>query len=664
MRIGLCSLIVVLVVWGGVAAQTELPLMPMPASVTRQAGELTITPSFTVSASGDARLERAARRFLQDLYKLTGVPTSSQVAQGKATLIVTAERPGKNPQELGEDESYRLEVTPNGAKIQAVTTLGAMAGLQTFLQLVQPSALGLAVPALIIQDQPRFPWRGLLIDTGRHFMPQDVLKRNLDAMAAVKLNVFHWHLSEDQGFRVESKVFPKLHEMGSDGLYHTQAEIREIVEYAWDRGIRVVPEFDMPGHTAAWFVGYPELASGKGPYQIERRWGVFDPAMDPTRESTYEFLDKFIGEMTRLFPDAFFHIGGDEVNGKEWDANPEIQAFMKAHNLKSNADLQTYFNRRVLEIVTRHQRRMIGWDEVFHPDLPKTVVVHSWRGPDSLAKPARLGYDCLVNGGYYLELNHHVVDYYGDPLSGEAASLTPEQQKRVLGGEASMWTEMNTPELIDSRNWPAGAAVAEKFWSPASVNDVSSMYRRLDAISQELDLLGLHHNRYYMPMLRRMAGQFDVEPLRVLADVVEPLKVYNRPTTTQLTPMNRLGDAARPESRTARIFNEIAGRIASGQATPKDISAAREWLTSWSGNHPSLEPMLQNGLLNDVGPVSQNLARLAAIGLQALDYLESRKAPVGWASQQEAFLKEAVKPRADLLLAVVPGIQKLVAAVK
>jgi hexosaminidase len=664
MRILLSSLVVVLVAWGNVAAQTELPLMPMPASVTRQAGELTITPSFTVSASGDARLERAARRFLQDLYKLTGVPTSTQLAQGNATLAVTAERPGKNPQELGEDESYRLEVTPHGATIHAPTTLGAMAGLQTLLQLVQPSASGLAVPALIIQDQPRFPWRGLLIDTGRHFMPQDVLKRNLDAMAAVKLNVFHWHFSDDQGFRVESKLFPRLHQMGSDGLYHTQAEIREIIEYARDRGIRVVPELDMPAHATAWFVGYPELASGKGPYEIERRWGVFDPAMDPTRESTYEFLNQLIGEMTQLFPDAFFHVGGDEVNGKEWDANPGIQAFMKARVLRSNADLQTYFNQRVLEIVTRHHRRMIGWDEVFHPDLPKTVVVHSWRGPDALAKAARLGHDCLVSGGYYLELNHHVADYYGDPLSGESASLTPEQQKHVLGGEAAMWTEMNTPELIDSRNWPAGAAVAERFWSPASVNDVASMYRRLDAIAHELDLLGLHHNRYFMPMLRRMAGTLDVEPLRVLADVVEPLKVYNRPATTQLTPMNRLSDAARPESRTARIFNETAGRIASGQARSEDVSTARQWLTVWSGNHPHLEPMLQRGLLNDLGPVSQNLARVAAIGLQALDYLDRRNAPTGWASQQGEFLVEAAKPNADLLIAVVPGVRTLVTAVK
>ena len=165
-------------------------------------------------------------------------------------------------------------------------------------------------------------------------MPLDVVYRTLDGMEAVKLNVFHWHLSDDQGFRVESKKFPLLQEKGSDGLFYTQEEIRGVIEYARDRGIRVVPEFDMPGHTTAWFVGYPDIASGPGPYQIERNWGIFDPAMDPTRDSTYKFLDTFIGEMTGLFPDAYFHVGGDECNGKAWDANPRIQEFMKAHATK------------------------------------------------------------------------------------------------------------------------------------------------------------------------------------------------------------------------------------------------------------------------------------------------------------------------------------------
>src|SRR5215470_3629563 len=229
-----------------------------------------------------------------------------------------------------------------------------MHGLQTFLQLIDVSADGFAVPAVRINDQPRFPWRGLLIDSGRHFIPPDVIRRNLDGMEAVKMNVFHWHISDYQGFRVESRKFPKLHELGSDGLYYTQEEIRDLIEYARDRGIRMVPEFDMPGHSTAWFVGYPELASGSGPYAIDRKWGVFDPAMDPTKDSAYKFLDEFIAEMSKLFPDKYFHIGGDEVNGKEWDANPKIQEFKRARNFKSNDELQAYFSQRVQKLVVKH----------------------------------------------------------------------------------------------------------------------------------------------------------------------------------------------------------------------------------------------------------------------------------------------------------------------
>src|SRR5438876_2946867 len=233
-----------------------------------------------------------------------------------------------------EAESYDQEFRASGAKLTAATPLGALNGLQTFLQLVAATPKGFAAPGITIHDKPRFVWRGLMIDSSRHFVPLDVLKRNLDGMSAVKLNVLHWHLSDNQGFRVESKKFPKLHELGSDGLYYTQEEVRDVIAYARERGIRVVPEFDIPGHSTAWFVGYPELASGPGPYQIERRWGIFDPAIDPTQEKTYKFLDEFIGEMAKLFPDQYFHIGGDEVNGKQWDANPKIQQFMRAHGIK------------------------------------------------------------------------------------------------------------------------------------------------------------------------------------------------------------------------------------------------------------------------------------------------------------------------------------------
>jgi hexosaminidase len=302
------------------AAQTQLPLnlIPQPASVKPGSGALRIDANFTIAFTGhtEPRLQRASERFLTQLHRQTGLlfakPTKNA---SQATLLVHTDHASKEVQGLGEDESYSLEVSTSGAKLNAANPLGVLRGLQTFLQLVEITPDAFAVPAAAIEDQPRFPWRGLMIDVSRHFIPLDVLKRNLDGMEAVKMNVFHWHLSENQGFRGESKKFPKLHELGSDGLYYTQEEIHDLISYGRDRGIRVVPEFDMPGHSTAWFVGYPELASGTGPYSIERRWGIFDPAMDPSNEKTYEFLDELIGEMAKLFPDNYFHIGGDEVNG-------------------------------------------------------------------------------------------------------------------------------------------------------------------------------------------------------------------------------------------------------------------------------------------------------------------------------------------------------------
>jgi len=242
-------------------------------------------------------------------------------------------------------------------------------------------------------------------------------------MAAVKLNVFHWHLTDDQGFRIESKRFPKLHQLGSDGLYYTQKQIREVLDYARERGIRVVPEFDIPAHTSSWLVGYPLLASGPGSHEIGRHWGVYDPVMNPARESTYQFLDAFIGEMAALFPDEYFHIGGDEVNPKQWTHNPRIQAFARRHGLKNANELQAYFNKRIQAIVAKHGKRMEGWDEILNPDLPKSIVIQSWRGPKSLAEAARLGYTGLLSSNYYLDLMKPASFHYAvDPLGNEASS--------------------------------------------------------------------------------------------------------------------------------------------------------------------------------------------------------------------------------------------------
>jgi hexosaminidase len=673
----LCVLLSALVAFAQSQPQPQpqpqpLNVMPLPSSYQIGNGRLLIQLSFSAALTGyrEPRLERATQRFLNNLSRQTGMPLGMNIGDSTdASLVIHTDHAGKEVQELGEDESYSLSVGPTGAKLDAATPLGAMHGLETFLQLVEITPEGFALPAITIQDKPRFAWRGLMIDVSRHFIPLNVLRRNLDGMAAAKLNVLHWHLSDNQGFRVESKKFPKLQGLGSDGLYYTQEEVRELIDYARDRGIRVVPEFDMPGHTTAWFVGYPDLASGPGPYQIERRWGIFDPAMNPTEEKTYKFLDEFIGEMTKLFPDQYFHIGGDEVNGKQWKANPKIQEFMSAHGIKNHQELQAWFNKRVQQLVAKRGKVMMGWDEILNPDLPKNIVIQSWRGQKSLADAAKLGYSGLLSHGYYIDLIWPAARHYAvDPMADAAAQLSPEEKQRILGGEATMWAEFVSPETIDSRIWPRTAAIAERFWSPAEVQDVNSMYVRLERFSRGLDWLGLTHNSSYGPMLRRLAGSDDIAPLRVLADVVEPVKGYSREKTspsepTSATPLNRLIDAARPESETARHFTNLVDGVISGQAnTPEAKVEIRAMLTRWRDNQTRLEPLLENSfLLKEADGVSKNLSSVSSAGLRALDYLESgQQAPKEWKTEQLALIEQAKKPSAQVLLMIAPAVQKLI----
>jgi hexosaminidase len=650
--------------------QSQLNLMPMPASVQTGTGQLAITRTFSVEVSGfrDASLDSAVTRFQRQLSRQTGIFLLPQPGQAPS-LLIHADHGRDAVQSLGEDESYDLTITNSSANLRAPTPLGILHGLQTFLQLVEITPAGFAVPAVEIKDQPRFPWRGMMIDVSRHFIPIDVLKRNLDGMAAVKMNVLHWHLSDDQGFRAESKKFPKLTGEGSEGQFYTQEDIRDFIAYAHDRGIRVVPEFDMPGHSRSWFVGYPELASGPAPYTLEG--GGIDPIMDPTRESTYKFLEKFVGEMSKLFPDAYFHIGGDEVNGKQWDANPKIQEFMRAHEMKNNQDLQAYFNQRVEKILAKNHKTMVGWDEILRPDLPKTIVVQSWRGQASLAQAVKLGYRGLLSYGYYLDLMWPASRHYAiDPMADAAANLTPEEKTRILGGESCQWAEWVTPENIDSHIWPRNAVIAERLWSPQNVTDVASMYKRLHAVSLDLEWLGLRHISARREMLQRMAGTSDISTLRVLANVVEPVKDYNRWSDDKgpidfHAPLNQLIDAAYPESDTAREFADLVHQYLQGGAKDEPAAAQiRAELQTWRENDVKLHPLLtKSSLLEEDVPLSQNLAMLGAAGLQALDYLSrSEPEPELWKTQQLAVIEQAKKPVAGLLLQVTPPIEQLVQA--
>ena len=656
---------------------SSLNLMPVPAKVQVGTGQLVVDQAFTALSTGrkDDRLDRGISSFLDQVSRQTGMTLNGQPADARnATLVIRAENAGRKVQELDEDESYTLEITTSRATLTAPNALGVLHGLRTLLQLIEPTPAGFAVPVITIQDQPRFAWRGLLIDVSRHFIPIEVLKRNLDGMAAVKMNVLHWHLSDDEGFRVESKRFPKLHELGSDGQYYTQSEIRDFVAYARDRGIRVVPEFDMPGHSRSWLAGYPELASVPGSYRAGRIADA-DTVMDPTRDGTYKFLDKFIGEMAGLFPDAYFHIGGDEVTNKPWDSNPKIQEFIRAHGMKNNRDLQAYFNQRLQKIVHKHGKIMMGWDEVLHPDLPKTVLVESWRGQDSLAEAAKQGHLGLLSFGYYLDLMWPAARHYAvDPMTGAAAALTAEEQKRILGGEACMWSEFVTPETIDSRIWPRLAAIAERFWSPQEIRDNQSMYRRLDEVSWRLGWLGLNgasnYELNYGLLLHRLAGSHDISVLRVLADMVEPTKDYTRTEVfpqppVKSTPLNRLADAARPESTVARQFAELVETfLQSGYKDSAAEAQIRAWLVKWRDNDANLQPVLDRSfLLTEDKSLSEDLAALAAAGLQALDSIDrNQPLPDAWRTQQMAVADRSMKPRANLLVMVAPPIQRLIAA--
>jgi hexosaminidase len=656
-------------------SQPQLNLMPMPASVQSGTGQLPITASFSVAVTGshDAALDREVQRFQAQLSRQTGIPFRPK-SGAAPTLTIHADRGREAVQKLGEDESYQLTVSDSDAKLTAPTPLGILHGLQTFLQLVQITPTGFAIPAVAIKDQPRFPWRGTLIDVSRHFIPIDVLKRNLDGMAAVKMNVLHWHLSDDQGFRAESKKLPKLTGMGSEGHFYTQDEIRDFIAYAHDRGIRIVPEFDTPGHSRSWFPGYPELASNPGPFSAESENGP-QSVTDPTREETYKFLDKFVEEMGKLFPDAYFHIGGDEVDGKYWDSNPKVQAFKQAHGMKMNQDLQAYYNQRLEKILTKHHKIMVGWDEILHPDLPKTIVVQSWRGQASLATAAKQGYRGLLSYGYYLDLmwpaaRHYAVDPMTLTTTDDAATLTPEERSRILGGESCQWAEWVTPENIDSHIWPRNAAIAERLWSPQSVADVNSMYTRMEAISLDLEWLGLTHRSARQRMLNRMAGTTDVSALRELADVVEPVKDYNRWDDAKgpidfHAPLTRMIDAVYPESDAARKFAGLVQEFL--QSGAKDQGAEtqiRSWLTSWRDNDAKLQPLLnRSALLQEDAPLSQNLSALGAAGLQALEYLDrSQTAPDAWKTQELALVEQAKKPEAGLLLMVAAPIGQLVEA--
>ena len=647
----------------------ELNLMPWPKEIELGEGKFVLNENFSLTISGtfDKRIYNSANSFLRRLDGRTGlffkqgVISQNTNFSEKAPFTIEIQRKGSIA--LHEDESYELTISKDEILLKATTDIGAIRGLETLLQLQAHTEREYYFPATTIHDAPRFAWRGLMIDVSRHFQPVEVLKRNLDAMAAVKMNIFHWHLSDDQGFRVEIKKHPKLTQMGSDGLYYTHAQIKEVVAYAAARGILVVPEIDVPGHASAILAAYPELGSANKKYSIERAAGIFDPTLDPTNKKTYKLLADIFKEIADLFPGKYVHIGGDENEGKEWDANEEIQKFMQKNELKSNHDLQTYFNIKLQKILKKLDKELIGWEEIMTPNMPTSAIIHSWRGVNegvaakqSLVDAAKNNYKTILSNGYYIDLLYSVEDHYlVDPLP--EVELTDEEEKRILGGEATMWSELVTPFTIDSRIWPRTAAIAERFWSPKHITDMESMYKRLGVISFQLEELGLKHIYNKDVIFRNLTNNQSITSLKVLSELCEPLKGYTRNKGGveyhMYAPFTLFADACSADASMGRIFdNKVQVFLADGSSK----EALIQTLSMWNDSYKDFMQLQSNPKLEKIAPMYQNLATVSEVLIQVIQSEKVEEVQINELNLSVLKMKEI---HVDVAFSILKSIEKL-----
>ncbi|HKK11721.1 MAG TPA: family 20 glycosylhydrolase [Flavobacteriaceae bacterium] len=642
--------------------------MPWPKSVKELHSKFVIDSTLTITINGhnNGRIHTVATKFLRRLADRTGVfldqgfPTSHQTGSIEINFKTVSDL------SLQHDESYILDVGNQQILITAVTDVGAMRALETLLQLANFDASGYYFEGVHIEDSPRFVWRGLMIDAARHFQPVSVLKRNLDAMASVKLNVFHWHLTDDQGFRIESKVYPRLQELGSDGLFYTQEQIKDVVRYASNLGIRVVPEIDVPGHASAILTAYPEIGSKAGyPYHIERYAGIFDPTLDPTNPKTYEFLDHLLAEIAPLFPDEYFHIGGDENAGKHWDENKNIQQFKQENNLKTNHDLQTYFNIKLEKILKKYGKKLMGWDEIMTPNMPTTAIIHSWRGENeglskrgTLITAAKLGYQTVLSNGYYIDRMLSVKHHYSvDPIGD--AQLTKEERSRILGGEATMWSELVTPMTIDSRIWPRMAAIAERFWSPKNVKNIDNMLKRLKVVSYNLEELGITHIKNRDVILRIMSNHHNNDALKELSELCEPLKMYTRNAGgteyKSFSPFTLFADACVADAKDALAFNKLVNKF-NDNPDEEIINGLKSYFKEWSNNYEELSPIAEVPNIKPLILLSQHLSKTSKL---LFSTFENKMISTTDLRALKASLNILKQPFADTELAIVNSLYKL-----
>ncbi|MBS0361086.1 MAG: family 20 glycosylhydrolase [Proteobacteria bacterium] len=691
------------------SAAAEPVLLPKPRSMIVDAGSLPMTGVFKARITGCPQplIGKAVARLQADAARLRTLRSKA----GPALAIRCAAKDA-GYLTLAAKEAYRLAVTAEGVKIEADGPAGALHGLATLRQLIGTGAGAAAIPFVHIDDSPRFPWRGVMIDTSRHFMSVATVKRQIDAMERVKLDVLHFHLSDNEGFRIESKRYPKLTQIATHGQFYTQDQIKDLVAYAAERGVRIVPEIDVPAHTAAILKAYPELAAATDPAQP---LAAANPALNPASEATYSFLEGLLGEMTALFPDRYFHIGGDEVSDGAWMKDPAITAYMAAHGLKTRVELEAAFHKRARDMLTRLGKTEIGWDEIAAAPLPKDVAVEVWRFSNPIADAVRAGHPTVVSSGYYLDHLETAAEHYAvDPADLQAdgftpdemaraqtmsplltniarplalkpvAPLTPEEEKLILGGEGPIWAELVTDEMLDQRLWPRAGALAERFWSDRSVRDPADMQRRLAVVQTQLEVLGLQDLVNRARMAERLApGQ--AKTVLTLLSAVSPTRhfAHNHTTFAMLHgvthPPEQIlttpADAAPTDAPEVWRLEAGAARAARGEFA--EAAAMRAQLSAWAENDPAFAAIAQGKPdLEAALPASAEVAAVARVGLAALDALQARTPlPADQAAHDAAILEKAEKeaaasarplfvfvtpqPPGDLIVSITPAVRRL-----
>jgi hexosaminidase len=647
-----------------VMSQNSLSLMPFPQKLEQFQGTIAISKNSTVKYIGKRTelIDHAIERFVNRANQLSAVKLKPINTQQSA--LIQIQKVSKEILGINNAEAYSIQIDTT-IRIEAISDIGILYALETLNQLEQRNSIGIQFPKLKIIDWPTYSWRGMMVDVARHFIPMDVMKRNVDAMAAVKYNTLHIHIADDEGFRIESKQYPKLYLNGSNGKYYTQKEMIDFVQYCKERGIEVYAEFDLPGHSQSWFAGYPSLAAEKKNYQPGPRFKIegdkpvnlmslmqmmnttATPTMDVSMEETYQFLDNLSKEMKPLFSKSFMHMGLDENNGVAWKNNPSIEKFMKDKGFESTHELQNYFAERFSKIIEKNGMIPMAWEESFHKGLNKNIVIQVWKpslmGPTiSIDTITNNGNKVIASRGFYLDVFMPAYYHY---LNADFIKVNSNNQ--FLGGEAAIWTELVDEHNFERRVWPRAAVIAERLWSSSTLQDVDGMYTRLNSINDYLDRIGLKH-----------ISNNKNQDIKEVLSVITPLKGYKKimalmtkPTSSQTSTFLQISDTIPVDANAKWIFRADVKKYLQDPSF-ENANNIKEQLAQWKSLHSKTLSIIE------LNSIRKHIENLSAISEGVLSYLETRDESLKTKLLQK--INASKLPQAETDLAILDEMEAII----